>query len=81
MQAIDIERLMEQGFEHLLDIRNVAQMTSLSASTIRRLIKAGRFPKGHRISEYTVRWKVSEIQNWIENIGTIYMENEDDRNE
>ena len=41
------------------------EMTSLSATTIWREIKADRFPKSIKIGLSRIAWKMSDIENWI----------------
>jgi prophage regulatory protein len=38
----------------------------VSRATIYRWTKAGNFPCGIRLGENMVRWKVSEIEAWLE---------------
>jgi len=44
----------------------VLQRIGLSASTLDRLIKAGRFPAPVRLSPNTVGWQSSAIDIWID---------------
>lgn len=52
--------------ERMLKIKEVCQMVSLSRSTIWRLERAGNFPKHRYLSPGRVGWKLTEIQNWID---------------
>ena len=52
--------------ERLLSVKDVAQMTSLSVSHIRRESRAGKFPEPVTISESRVAWFRSDVLNWIE---------------
>jgi len=45
--------------------KKVVDMTSLSATTIWREIKAKRFPQNYKIGPNRVAWRKSEILNWI----------------
>ncbi len=49
----------------LLRIKQVVEMTTLSRSTIYRLIDKGEFPKGKNLSSRTVVWNESDIAGWI----------------
>lgn len=49
----------------LLRIKQVIDMTTLSRSTIYRLIDKGEFPKGKNLSSRTVVWSESELILWI----------------
>ena len=51
--------------ERLLSVRDVAQMTSLSVSHIRRESRAGKFPQPVTISESRVAWSESDVLNLI----------------
>ena len=52
--------------ERLLSVKDVAQMTSLSVSHIRRESRAGKFPEPVTISESRVAWSQSDVLNWIQ---------------
>lgn len=47
-----------------LTITQVSQMLSISESNIRRLIRAGEFPVGHRLSPRCRRWRRDEVEEW-----------------
>lgn len=51
--------------ERLLSVKDVAQMTSLSVSHIRRESRAGKFPQPITISESRVAWSEADVLNWI----------------
>lgn len=55
----------------LLRIQQVAEMTTLSRSTIYRLIAKGEFPKGKNLSSRTVVWDESDVIDWIKLIGSM----------
>jgi len=52
--------------ERLLSVKDVARMTSLSVSHIRRESRAGKFPEPVTISESRVAWSQSDVLNWIQ---------------
>jgi prophage regulatory protein len=55
--------------ERLLPVNEVARMVGLTAPTIWRLRKAGRFPHPLKISpgqSGATRWRLSEVEAWIE---------------
>ena len=54
----------------MMRIQNVVEMTTLSKSTIYRLIAKGDFPQGKRLSSRTVVWLEAEIIDWINNSGS-----------
>lgn len=55
---------MEQQLS-LLSKAKVVELTTLSHTTIWRMMKAGKFPKSVRASMGRVAWRKSDIDNWI----------------
>ena len=49
----------------LLKIHDVTEIVSLSAATIYRMIKRKQFPASVKISDGAVRWRLTEIDEWI----------------
>ncbi len=49
----------------LIPQKKVIEMTSLSATTIWREVKADRFPKSIKIGLNRVAWRLSDIEGWI----------------
>lgn len=52
--------------QQLLGIKDVVSRTTLSRSTIYNKMKAGTFPRSRRISNQSIAWLESEIDEWIE---------------
>ena len=52
--------------DRLLRRQEVEKITGLSRSSIYRKIKDGDFPRPIRVGPKAVRWKLSEINAWIE---------------
>ena len=52
--------------ERYLDLRAVCEITGLSASTLRRLCKAGNGPPVCRISAKLLRWPASSVHTWMQ---------------
>ncbi len=52
--------------ERLLRRREVERWTSMSRSSIYRLMQEGEFPRPVRVGPGAVRWKASDITAWIE---------------
>ena len=50
----------------LLRCRDVEENTSLSRSAIYRLMKAGQFPRPVKIGSRAVRWRLSDIEAWMD---------------
>ena len=57
------ERIMD--YPRLIRLETVKEMTTLSVSTIYRLMKKGQFPKQIKITERSTRWVESEILDYI----------------
>ena len=58
-----VERVMK--YPRLIRLETVKEMTTLSVSTIYRLMKKGQFPKQIKISERSTRWLLDEICEWM----------------
>ena len=58
-----LERVMK--YPRLIRLETVKEMTTLSVSTIYRLMKKGQFPKQIKITERSARWVESEILDYI----------------
>ena len=51
--------------EQLISIQGVSQLTSLSVSSIRRLVKKGLFPSPIRLTERKIVWLKTNVIDWI----------------
>lgn len=51
----------------VIGIREAASMTSLSISTIKRMVRFGKFPKPIQLSAQRVGWVLGDIEEWIDN--------------
>lgn len=56
--------------ERLLKRREVEEITGFSRTTIYRLMAEGAFPRPLRIGENSVRWRMSDLQKWMEALNT-----------
>ena len=52
----------------LIRRRDVLHLTSLSQSSLYRLMKESRFPRPVRISPRCVAWKSEEVEDWIDHL-------------
>ncbi len=52
--------------DRLLSRRRVEEVTGISRSSIYRLKERGEFPQPVRVGRTAVRWKESDIAEWIE---------------
>ena len=62
----DIGDKMKSKLEKLLKIEDVVAMTAISRSAIYAKMKAGEFPNSRRVGGQSVRWRQSEVQDWIQ---------------
>jgi prophage regulatory protein len=51
--------------DRLIDIEQVKDMVGLGRTQIYKLMNAGRFPIGIRLSAKAVRWSEAAVQQWI----------------
>jgi prophage regulatory protein len=58
-----VEKMMD--YHRLIRLDTVLKITTLSVSTIYRLMKKGQFPKQIKVSERSTRWSESEVLNYI----------------
>lgn len=52
--------------ERIVRERELEPIDGLSRSTRRREIAAGRYPKAIQLTDYTIGWRLSEVQAWID---------------
>ncbi len=50
---------------HIVRWKNITDIVGLSKSTVARKIKDGTFPPPIKLSESTVGWPMTDIENWI----------------
>lgn len=56
---------LPSGFERWLNITHVMELTSLSESTVYRMIERDEFPAGYKIRGLRRRiWKESDVEAW-----------------
>ncbi|KOQ70319.1 hypothetical protein ABW43_06060 [Stenotrophomonas maltophilia] len=51
----------------LISVKRVEQDCGFSKTTIYRLMKRGQFPKPAKRAGRSVRWRNSEVQQWVRN--------------
>jgi len=52
----------------MLQIKEVARLTGISSSTIKRMAKVGRFPKPMHLSSRRIGWPAREVKDWLNRI-------------
>ncbi len=52
--------------DRLLRRRQVEEITSMSRSSIYRLMQDGEFPRPVKVGPSAVRWRASDITAWLE---------------
>ena len=52
--------------DRLLRRQQVEEITGLSRSSIYRLMKSGEFPRPVKVGPAAVRWRESDIMDWLE---------------
>lgn len=50
----------------LLSQKAVLERTSLSRSTLLRLVAAGRFPKPVRITDHRIAYPAADVEAWLQ---------------
>lgn len=54
--------------EQLLSEKDVVKIVRKSRGTLRRWVKAGNFPAPVKAGDYSILWKRSEVDDWIESL-------------
>ena len=63
--AIASEKTPPVPGDCLLSVSQVSAKTSLSRSTIYRMVEAGKFPHPVKVTDSRVAWWLSEVDAWI----------------
>lgn len=78
LEDVNVEQAVTKRFaldptkaDRFLKMKEVMAMTSLGSSTIYRLMYAGKFPKSRQLSANCVRWRESEIEQWMNKLPTV----------
>ena len=54
--------------DRLLRIKEVCQFTALGETKLREMVDAGKFPRAKQVGPRAVRWRVSDVDAWIESL-------------
>ena len=52
----------------LLTMKEVRELTSLGETKLREMIDAGKFPRAKQVGPRAVRWRMSDVEAWIEGL-------------
>lgn len=53
----------------LVDAFAICEALGVSRATLRRMVQDGRFPEPVRLSRRTLRWRVDEVNAWLQSRG------------
>lgn len=54
--------------DRLLRMREVLQLTALGETKLREMIEAGEFPRAKQVGPRAVRWRLADVEAWIEGL-------------
>lgn len=54
----------------MVDVKQAAAMCNIGVSTVWKLVKNGKFPKPIAFTPKCVRWKRSDIVEWVKTLST-----------
>lgn len=52
--------------DRLLKVAELAKFLGVAPSTIYRWLESGKLPKPYQLGDAAVRWRMSEIEAWLE---------------
>lgn len=59
---------MVEGRDRLIKIAEVVEITSVSATSVRRMVAQNQFPKPVKVGDRSIRWWQSCVQGWVDNL-------------
>ncbi|WP_370979019.1 helix-turn-helix transcriptional regulator [Agaribacterium sp. ZY112] len=65
MNPQEIGRSMSSSSTRYITLSEVSDLTTLSRATVYRLIKAGEFPYGFKLTENRVVYDLEEVHDWV----------------
>ncbi len=63
VQRVTLNRLRPPV--ELVSKRQIAEMLNVDCSTLDRWRREGRFPEGIAISDQILRWRLTDIEDWL----------------
>ena len=67
MMQSPVTPTFHRGYDRLIRIREVQEITSLSRSTIYHKVEQGSFPEQVRLGPNIVAWYLSDVLEWVRN--------------
>lgn len=65
-----MDTIKTEAAPRLINAREVTRQTSLSRSTIARMVKERTFPAPIRFGHNHIAWREWEVRNWIDGLTT-----------
>lgn len=56
---------MSEGYDPLLRLAQVKELTGLGKTSIYALVRAGNFPQPFKPGGYASRWSEKEVREWV----------------
>lgn len=63
MEKVEVEQGIHK--KQLLNLEEVKALTGFSTTTIYKYMKLGKFPQSKAFSSRAVRWRLADIENFI----------------
>ena len=60
--------MTQETTDRLVSRGEVERLTGMNRSALYRAMRAGRFPEPFRTGPKSVRWRLSEIEAWIDSL-------------
>ncbi len=54
--------------ERLLTMKQVCQLTALGETKLREMMDSGKFPRAKQVGPRAVRWRLSDVEQWISSL-------------
>ncbi|WP_254305612.1 AlpA family transcriptional regulator [Sphingopyxis sp. BSNA05] len=65
MLDVELNKAAQYPSARLLRLKDVQHRVGLGRSTIYRWMDEGKFPRPHPISNHSIRWLESDVDDWI----------------
>ena len=54
--------------DRLVTMKEVRALTRLGETKLREMVDAGKFPRARQVGPRAVRWRMSDVEAWIESL-------------